>query len=261
MTNRIKLAVGLIAAASPMLASAAAAQSTPLGDYDRGYQAGRADAARADQGRGYQPAPEAQSGYYEDGHAGDDVAPPPGYDGSQPPPPPPGYDARNYADDPRDQRFARSAEDWAQRYCVRSSGGNTLGGAVVGGLAGALIGSAVAGRHSNGAGALIGGIAGAGIGGAAGSTADHTPGCPPGMVARGGAPAFAYDGYDSGYSYAAPGWYRPWIFIDNRWSYRPYPYHAYYYGHYGHGRSWGYRGGYGRYGYRGGWGGGYRRHH
>jgi len=57
------------------------------------------------------------------------------------------------------------------------------------------------------------------------------------------APAFAYDGYGSAYYYDAPGWYRPWIFIDGRWNYRPYPYHTYYYRRYGWGHAY-YRGGY-----------------
>jgi len=55
----VKMAIGLIAAASPLLASAAAAQTQNQSDYDRGYQAGRADAARANQGagQGYDQAP------------------------------------------------------------------------------------------------------------------------------------------------------------------------------------------------------------
>lgn len=276
--TRFSFAAGLIAAVSPVAASAAVAQTTPSGDYDRGYQAGRAEAARADQSRGddqqgsYSGGQSVQQGYYEDDQPEDEGdyadAPPPGYDGSQLPPPPPGYqaDARAAAD-PQDNRYQAYAEDWAQRYCVSSNRGNTVGGAVIGGLFGALIGSSVAGRHNNGAGALMGGIAGAGIGGAAGSTADNatSPGCPPGYTVRGGAPAFRYDGYgggyggsdDVGYAYAAPGWYRPWIFVGGRWNYRPYPYHSFYYGHYGRGYGGYGRGFYGRGGYRdrGHWGG------
>ena len=251
-------ATGLIAAASPVLTSAAIAQNSPQSDYDRGYQAGRADAARANQG--YDQAPpsnqgnyDQQGGYDRQGSYDDNAPPPPppeGYDGSAPPPPPPGYDTndRTYAADPRaDQRYEAYAEDWAQRYCVKSSG-NAAGGAVIGGLFGALLGSSIAGYHNRGAGALMGGIAGAAVGGAAGSAQDNatSPGCPPGYVVRRDAPAFAYDGYGTAYYYAAPGWYHPWIFIDGRWNYRPYPYHTYYYRHYAWGRPGYFRGGYRR---------------
>jgi hypothetical protein len=240
--------LAFLAAISPLAASAAAAQSNPppasaseRDAYDRGYQAGR-DAASQQGGSGYQGA----NTYAPP--PGDYDAPPEGYDGTRPPPPPPGYqpDAAYGGPDPQDRRYEAYAEDWAQRYCVKS-GGNAGAGAVIGGLLGALVGSSVAGRHDRGTGAAVGGIAGAFGGAVAGSAQSTSPGCPPGYVARGGAPAFYYDGPD--YVYAAPDWYRPWIFIDNRWSYRPYPYHAYYY------RTWGYgRPGYGRPGYgRPGW--------
>jgi len=300
MTARtITFAVGLIAAASPLLTSAAAAQAgSTQSEYDRGYQAGRADAARANQGGNQAPPPadyqdqddpddrgqgapeqayQGQSypdqGYQAQGQAypgqgqgyqgqGDyddaDGAPPPpppaGYDGNQPPPPPPGYTADPiYApNSAADQRYEAYAEDWAARNCVRSSG-NTATGAVIGGLFGALLGSSVAGYHNRGTGALVGGLAGAAGGAAVGSAQDNatSPGCPPGYVMRRGAPAFYYDGYGAGYVYSAPGWYRPWIFVGGRWTYRPYPYHTWYYRHYGWGRP-GWRGGY-RGGYRGGW--------
>jgi hypothetical protein len=59
-----------------------------------------------------------------------------------------------------------------------------------------------------------------------------------------GAPAFYY-GADTGpYYYAAPGWYRPWVFYGGRWTYRPYPYHGWYYRHYRGGPRPYYRGGY-----------------
>jgi hypothetical protein len=121
---------------------------------------------------------------------------------------------------------------------------------VIGGLFGALLGSSIAGRHDRGAGALMGGIAGAAGGAAVGSAQDNatSPGCPPGYVVRSGAPAFYYDGWNSDYVYAAPGWYHPWVFVEGRWSYRPYPYHTWYYRHYGWGRP----------GWHGGWRGGYR---
>src|SRR6187402_669268 len=177
MTARsLKFAACLIAAASPMMASAVAAQSAPGSDYDRGYQAGRADAARADQGSNYAQQPDnndpGQGGYNQ---AGDnDAPPPPNYDGTQPPPPPPGYqpDPAYAANGAQDQRYEAYAEDWAQRNCFKASNGNTAGGAVIGGLLGALVGSSVAGYHDRGAGALVGGIAGAAGGAAVGNARD-----------------------------------------------------------------------------------------
>ena len=86
---------------------------------------------------------------------------------------------------------------------------------------------------------------------------------------RSGAPAYSY-GY-SDYYYAAPDWYRPWVFEGGIWAYRPYPYHDWYYrtyrgpsrGYYGRpygGRSDGYRGGGEHGGERGGDHGGEHRH-
>jgi len=128
----ITCAAGLIAAASPLLTSAAAAQDKDQSDYDRGYQAGRADAARANQG-GDQPPPRADDGqgnYDQQGGSYDDNAPappPPGdYDGSQPPPPPPGYSAdASYAPDPQaDRRYEAYAEDFVKnRNFFRQPGG------------------------------------------------------------------------------------------------------------------------------------------
>jgi hypothetical protein len=142
---------------------------------------------------------------------------------------------------------------------------------VIGGLFGALLGSSIAGRHDRGAGAFVGGVAGAAGGAAIGDSSrnDTSPGCPPGYVVRGGAPAFYYEGYGDTYYYAAPGWYRPWYFYEGRWLYRPYPYHGWYYRHYGYGRPYGYGyrygGGYRHYGgghWGGGhWGGGYHHRH
>ncbi len=181
MTVRtLKFAVGLIAAASPLLASAAAAQSSTQSDYDRGYQAGRADAARANQGGDYNaPPPQQQGDYQQDQGSYDDAPSPPppppeGYDGSQLPPPPPGYAADpNYAPNPAaDQRYEAYAENWASQNCIKSNG-NTAGGAVIGGLFGALLGSSIAGYHNRGAGALVGGIAGAAGGAAVGSAQDN----------------------------------------------------------------------------------------
>lgn len=237
-------AAALSSAVSPLVATVAAAQTNPppqqgyrdpLPPQDDRYEQGYRDG----QQQAYQNAPP----------QGDDEAPPPGYDGSQPPPPPPGYhaDAAYDGDRSQDQRYEAYAEDWAQRNCVKSHG-NTAAGAVIGGLFGALIGSSIAGRHDRGAGAFVGGVAGAAGGAAIGSSADNatSPGCPPGYSVRGGAPAFYYD--DGPYYYAAPGWYRPWVFYEGRWAYRPYPYHGWYYRNYHHrGPGPYYRGGYGRY--------------
>ena len=215
-----------------------------------------------DQGQGYGNAPPPQQGYNggpPPGYNGDDnggpppgydSAPPPGYDGTRPPPPPPGYQAGPDASQQQiqDQQYAAYAQQWAQAYCVKAHG-NTGEGAVIGGIAGALFGSAVAGRHSHGEGAVLGGLGGAGVGAAVASSSGSnatSPGCPPGFVTRGGAPAFAYGG--GLYVYAAPGWYHPWVFYGGAWVYRPYPYHVWYYGHY-------------RGGYRGRPYGGYRRHY
>jgi len=249
----VQLAIGLIVAASPLLTSAAAAQSgSAQSDYERGYQAGRADAARANQG--YDHSPPSQDYRDQDRDDEDGAAPPPpaDYDATRPPPPPPGYqpDPTYAPNNEADQRYEAYAEDWAARYCVKSSG-NTAAGAVIGGLFGALLGSSVAGRHDRGAGALMGGIAGAAGGAAVGSAQDDatSPGCPPGYVVRSGAPAFYYDGWNSDYYYAAPAWYHPWVFAEGRWTYRPYPYHSWYYRHYGWSRP----------GWHGGWHGGYRR--
>jgi hypothetical protein len=169
--------------------------------------------------------------------------PPSGYDGSQPPPPPPGY---QQGQDPRqqeqDRQYAAYAQQWAQAYCIKAHA-DTGTGAVIGGAIGAILGSGLSGRHDHAGGAILGAGVGA-LGGAAvasGTDSNATsPGCPPGFVVRGGAPAFGYA--PQGYYYAAPGWYRPWVFYGGVWTYRPYPYHVWYYRHYG----WGPRGGYGR---------------
>ncbi len=69
----------------------------------------------------------------------------------------------------------------AQSYdpaCVRDNRSDNAAGTVLGGVAGALLGSAVAGRHDRGAGAVIGGIGGAVAGNAIARSNDHP--CPPG---------------------------------------------------------------------------------
>ena len=66
--------------------------------------------------------------------------------------------------------------------CVRANEGNTAAGAVVGGIAGALLGSAVSGRHNKGEGAVLGGVSGAVVGGAIANSNNHP--CPEGYVYR-----------------------------------------------------------------------------
>lgn len=205
---------------------------------DNSYQSGQ-----------YRGGPDSQ---YRDGGPpsgyADDVPPPNGYDGTRPPPPPPGYQssADDAAQRDRDDRYAYDAERWARDNCVKSRG-NTGAGAVIGGIFGAIIGNGLSGRHDHGAGTLagaaVGAVGGAAIASSAGGN-ETSPGCPPGYVVRGGAPAYSYD---ADYAYAAPGWYRPWVFVGNNWTYRPYPYHRWYYRTY---RQYPHRGdhrGYGRY--------------
>jgi hypothetical protein len=214
--------------------------------------------------QGYNGAPpQGYNGAPPQGYA--DVAPPPGYDGTQLPPPPPGYQpsAPDLAQRDRDDRYAADAEAWARANCFKSQS-NAGAGAVIGGIFGALVGNGLSGRHDRGAGTLAGAAIGAVGGAAIGDTTrgQTSPGCPPGYVVRREAPPLAYDaGYYADYSYAAPGWYRPWVFVDGYWNYRPYPYHAWYYRTYR--PYWGRPGFYGRpayYGRPGGWRGGYRRH-
>ncbi len=69
----------------------------------------------------------------------------------------------------------------AQNYesgCRRSNENNTATGAVVGGVAGALLGSAIAGRHDRVEGAVVGGVGGAIVGSAVAGANQHP--CPPG---------------------------------------------------------------------------------
>ncbi len=228
------------------------------GDSDDGYQPGVRDArqdgaAPSGQVPEGQPYPSAPAYQPAPGFDDYDRAAPPGYDPSRPPPPPPGYRADpTYGSTPdQDQRYEAYAEDWSQRYCVKAHK-NTAAGAVIGGLLGALVGSSVTRYRDQGTGALVGGIAGAAGGAAIGSSSGNetSVGCPPGYVVRRDAPAFYYDGP---YYYAAPGWYQPWFFYSDRWVYRPYPYHGFYYGV----RFYGGRGYYGR-GYSGRFYGGRR---
>lgn len=193
----------------------------------------------------------AQPGYYPNGAPMPEPPPPPGYDGRSLPPPPPGYVASPEDRRDADERYAANAERWARENCVKS-GNNAGTGALVGGILGAIIGSSVAGRHDRGAGAFAGAAIGAVGGAAVGSQSggETSPGCPPGYSVRRDAVTYTY--VEPDYVYAAPGWYRPWVYSGDAWVYRPYPYHGWYSRTY-RVRSWGDHGGY----YRGeGW----RRH-
>ena len=155
--------------------------------------------------------------------------PPADYREGQIPPPPPGYaPPRDYsAQLDIDARYAADAQRWAAKYCTKSHG-DIAAGAVIGGVLGAILGGATGGRNS-GDSAAVGAVLGAGAGAVVASSQNNetSPGCPPGYVARNGAPEYSYS--YPGYAYAAPGWYRPWVFIGGGWAYQPYPYHTYYY--------------------------------
>jgi len=173
--------------------------------------------------------------------------PPPGYNQGQPPagydqgyqqgydqgppqgqyaPPPPGAGS-SY--DPRYQQYDRDYagrySTWAAENCIDRRNNNTAAGAIIGGVLGALVGSAAGGRHDRGGGAVVGGVLGAGAGAAIGSSSTDTRGCPPGYYVRAGAPAFYYGGP----ALYAPGWYNPWVWGGGHWVYHPY--REWYYGH------------------------------
>jgi hypothetical protein len=74
---------------------------------------------------------------------------------------------------------AASAQPYDQG-CRADNHANNTAGTVLGGVAGALLGSAVAGRHDRGAGAVIGGVGGAVVGNSIARSNDHP--CPPGYV-------------------------------------------------------------------------------
>lgn len=188
-----------------------------------------------------------------------DAPPPPepsapmGYNGSEPPPAPDGYIAPSdiAAQRAADARYAAEAQAWARDNCVKSHG-DVAAGAVIGGILGAIVGGSLAGRHDGGgavvAGAALGAAGGAAVAASTGGN-ETSPGCPPGYVVRHNAPVYAYSYPD--YYYAAPGWYRPWVYTGGAWIYRPYPYHDWYWHRY-RGPSWYHDGWRGRPGWRGG---------
>lgn len=150
--------------------------------------------------------------------------------------PPDGYDRRYRRFDDsaaarnEDRRYGEAAQRWASDNCVDERDHDRAAGAVIGGVLGAIVGSNVAGRGHRTEGAVAGGVLGALAGSAIGASRD-SPGCPPGYTVRRGAPPFAGPRFNGGYAYVAPPGYRPWIWNGGRWTYRPYPYHRYWYDH------------------------------
>ena len=207
-------------------------QQPPQG-YQQGYQRPPQGYQQPPQGyqqppQGYAPPPQGYQpqGYSQQGYQDPALQPPPGYtaqdaqrDASQ--------QERQY-----DQQYAAAAEQWSEANCVRQEQNRTAAGAIIGGVLGAVIGSAAAGRHDRGAGAIVGGGLGAIAGGAVANSSG--PGCPPGFVLRSGAPTFVYGPPPGGVAvvYDAPTWYNPWIWYNGAWIYRPYPYHRYWGEHY-----------------------------
>ena len=268
----LMLAGALMTAAAPVFSAAAMAQENPPpynGQTEQnypaqppqgyqGYQAPQGYNNQAPQGyqsqapQGYQ-APPTYNGQQQAYAPPAEPGPPPGYAPGQMPPPPQGYapSGPNSAQQEADARYAQSAQYWMQQNCVKSHG-DAVAGAVVGGIFGAIVGGAIGGRHSGGA--LVGGVVGAGTGAAiADSAGDATsPGCPQGYVLRQG--AAPYSG-PSGYYYAAPSWYVPWVLIGGAWVFRPYPYHDWYWhtyrGPHGYYRGGNFHGGEGHRGHRG----------
>ncbi|HEY5410853.1 MAG TPA: glycine zipper domain-containing protein [Caulobacteraceae bacterium] len=68
---------------------------------------------------------------------------------------------------------AQSSYDYRYSDCRQQQAGNTVAGAVVGGLAGALIGRSVAGRGDRGAGTAVGAGVGAAVGAGVGSSSTN----------------------------------------------------------------------------------------
>ena len=196
------LAIAMVSGASPALSQP---DRSPYGP-DRRDQVDR-------------PPPGYAPGY---AYGSADVAPPEGYGtgGRR-------YDATTAARE-EDRRYAEAAQRWAAESCVDQRDQNQAAGAVIGGVLGAILGSSAAGRHDRAGGAIVGGALGA-IAGSAIGASSTSPGCPPNYVVRRGAPPFRPPVFRGGYAYAAPPEYRPWIWSDGRWAYRPYPYHRYWF--------------------------------
>jgi hypothetical protein len=151
-----------------------------------------------------------------------------------------GYDDNAWADQRNYQAYREQYAAWAEQNCVTQRSHNIATGALVGGVAGALLAGGIAGWAAGGAWVLFGGSLGLGAGALVGATTT-APGCPEGYAVRAGAPPFDYSGPVYGYRPAYS--YGP--------SYRPY-YPAYRPSYPAYGAQYGYRGNGGWYwdGYR-----------
>lgn len=128
-----------------------------------------------------------------------------------------------------DRDYAYQYSRWAAQYCVDKRS-NATAGAAIGGVLGAIAGSGLAGHGAHLGGAVVGGAVGATAGAAIAANSQPGPACPPGYVVAAGAPAFAYAGAPIPLTVVyGPEWYRPWVWVDSRWVYRPYRY--WYWGH------------------------------
>ena len=89
--------------------------------------------------------------------------------------------------------------------CVRSNNQTSATGTVLGALGGALIGSAIAGRHDRGVGVVGGAVAG----GVAGNVlaGQHNDPCPQGYYRQDGPPPAYGPGYNAGYAPAGGGFW------------------------------------------------------
>ncbi|HVY33079.1 MAG TPA: glycine zipper 2TM domain-containing protein [Caulobacteraceae bacterium] len=149
------------------------------------------------------------------------------------PPPPAGYGDQDRREDQSEQSqrdaraYAEAQERWATENCIRQAQDRAVAGTIIGGILGAVIGSNLGSGGGRTGGALIGGAAGALAGNAL--ARDSGGGvCPQGYAVRVGAPVFVPPPY---VVYAAPVEYNPWFWYGDRWVYRPYPYHRYYWRH------------------------------
>jgi len=170
----------------------------------------------------------AQSAPYAYGQNG---APPAQY-APQPQAAPPDYNAYR-------QQYA----EWEMHNCVTQHSNNIATGAIIGGVAGVLMGASIAGWAARGAWMLFGGSLGLTAGAAIGASST-APGCPSGYAVRNDAPPFTYAGPRYGYgapaqyyapayvppqSYAPAQYYAPlpnrgWVWDGYRWVRRPTPY-------------------------------------
>lgn len=229
--------IGLVAAPAmaaaqstvPMAQTSAPHGSQDLGPADNGpsdmgaNNMGSGDMGSGDMGPGDRASGDMAADGMDHGNMGSDGGRDPsryvqrGYDAS-PPSAPAGYD-RNHATRPQDREYARAYWQWRQQrdaydyaHCVQKHRTGTAVGAVLGGIAGAVIGSNAAPRWDRSGGAFAGGALGAVAGGAIGSTTGGV--CPP---PYGYGPGAYYGaGYGPGFYGSAiygPGFYGPRVFV------------------------------------------------